>query len=221
VFSTIVFASYYYYNDETDDEVRVAEAEGGLVYEPSENLRIRGGLGYADRTREETIAGVREETEHDTGPTIRGDFRYRGQELTLVGDFRLTTAAPETRLSGVVRAVYPLPRGQVVGRVFQRYGGDQSGSDSRVTGAGLGLVHEINTVSRLEFDAAYAQQVDEDDLDEPKIDRTTLGASYVYDLTETVSAELGYAFVQRVEDPEEATSNRFFVVLGKTFETGL
>jgi hypothetical protein len=221
VFSTIVFGSYYYYNDETDDEVRVGEAEAGLVYSPSENLRIRGGLGYADRTREETIAGVRQQTEHDTGPTLRGDFRYLTPAFILQGEGRLTTAAPETRLSGVVRASYTLPRGRVVGRIFQRYGGDQSGSDSRVTGAGIGLVRELNTVSRLEFDAAYAQQVDEDDPDEPEIDRTTLTASYIYDLTETVSAELGYGLIHRVEDPNEATSNRFFVVIGKTFETGL
>ena len=221
VFSTIVFGSYYYYNDETDDEVRVAEAEAGLVYEPSETLRIRGGLGYADRRREETSPACAKQTEHDTGPTLRGDFRYRTPAFTLQGDGRLTTAAPETRLSGVVRAIYALPRGQVIGRIFQRYGGDQSGADSRVTGAGIGLVHEINTVSRLEFDASYAQQINEDDPDEPKIDRTTLAASYVYDLTETVSAELGYGLTRRVEDPDEATSNRFFVVIGKTFATGL
>jgi hypothetical protein len=221
VFSTIVFGSYYYYDDETDDVVKIGEAEAGLVYQPSENLRIRGGLGYADRRRWETIGGVSQQTEHDTGPTLRGDFRYRTPAFTLQGDGRLTTAAPETRLSGVVRAFYTLPRGRVVGRIFQRYGGDQSGADSRVTGAGIGLVHEINTVSRLEFDASYAQQVNEDDPDEPKIDRTTLAASYVYDLTETVSAELGYGLTRRVEDPDEATSNRFFVVIGKTFATGL
>jgi hypothetical protein len=221
VFSTIVFGSYYYYDDETDDIVKIGEAEAGLVYEPSEVLRVRGGIGYADRRRWETIGGVNQQTEHDTGPTLRGDFRYLTPEFTLQGEGRLTAAAPETRLSGVVRAIYTLPRGRLVGRVFQRYGGDQSGADSRITGAGIGLVHDINTVSRLEFDAAYAQQVDEDDPAEPKIDRTTVGASYIYDLTETVSAELGYGLTHRVEDPDEATSNRFFVVIGKTFETGL
>jgi hypothetical protein len=225
VFSAALFGSYSYYNadNEENDEIRVAEAEAGLVYEPSERLRIRGGLGYADRTREETNpeTGVRAETEDDSGPTARGDFRYILPSLTLIGDARVTTAAPETRLSGNLLAVYNLPRGRATGRVFQRYGGSQTGSDSRVTGAGVGLVRDLNTVSRVEFDASYAIQVDEDDPDEPDIERTDLTASYIYDLTDTVSAELGYGYRHRIEDPDDADSHRVFMVLGKTFETGL
>ena len=57
--------------------------------------------------------------------------------------------------------------------------------------------------------------------DDPDIDRTDLTASYIHDLTETVSAEIGYGFRSRVEDSEDATSNRVFLVIGKTFETGL
>ena len=201
--------------------MRIAEAEAGLVYEPSETLRIRGGIGYADRTRDQTIGGVRDQTEHDTGPTVRGDFRYILPEWTLLGEARYTTAAPSPRLSGVVRAVYTLPRGVVTGRVFQRYTGGQGGSEVRLTGAGIGLTHDINNVSRLDLDASYAVQVDEDDPDEPNIDRTDLTASYIYDVTQTVSAELGYGYRRRVEDPEDADSHRLFVVIGKTFETGL
>jgi hypothetical protein len=223
VFSTIVFGSYYYFSSDTDeeDELRVAEIDAGLVYEPSNNLRVRGGIGYADRRREETIDGVREQTEHDTGPSIRGDFRYVLPSLTVIGEGRLTKAAPQTRLSGVVRAAYNLPRGRVTGRIFQRYGAGQAGSDTRVTGAGIGLLREINNVSRVSFDASYATQVDEDDPDQADIDRTELVASYIYDLTANVSAELGYGYTRRIEDPEDATSNQFFVVIGRTFETGL
>jgi hypothetical protein len=223
VFSTALFGSYYYYtaDDEPQNEVRVAEAEAGLVYEPSETLRIRGGIGYADRDRTQVIDGSRQTFQHDTGPTVRGDFRYIRPEFTLLGDGRLTAAAPQTRLSGTLRGVYALPRGEITGRVFQRYGGGQGGNDSRITGAGIGLSHDLNTVSRLEFDASYAVQVDEDDPDEPNIDRTDLTASYIYDVTQTVSAELGYGYRHRIEDPEDANSHRLFVVIGRTFETGL
>ena len=223
VFSTVVFGSYYYYtaDNSLDDEVRVAEGEVGLAYQPSENLRIRGGIGVADREREQTIGGVRDTTEHDTGPTVRGDIRYVLPSMTILGDARFTTAAPQDRFSGTLRGVYNLPRGQVTGRISQRYGGSQSGSDSRVTGVGLGLTHELTRVSGVSFDASYATQVDEDDPDDPAIDRTDLTASYIHNLTETVSAEIGYGFRHRIEDPEDATSNRFFVVIGKTFETGL
>jgi hypothetical protein len=227
VFSAALFGSYSYYNadDEENDEIRVAEADAGLVYQPSETLRVRGGLGYADRVREQTLieddVRVREETENDSGPTVRGDFRYILPSLTLRGDLRITTAAPQTRVSGNLFGVYNLPRGRVTGRVFQRYGGSQTGSDSRVTGAGVGLVRDLNTLSRIELDASYAIQVDEDDPDEPDIERTDLTASYVYDVTDTVSAELGYGYRHRIEDPDDADSHRVFLVLGKTFETGL
>lgn len=222
VLSTVVFGSYYYYTaDNTlEDEVRVAEGDIGLAYQPSENLRIRGGFGYADREREQTIGGVRDTTEHDTGPTVRGDLRYVLPSMTILADARYTTAAPENRFSGTLRGVYNLQRGQITGRIFQRYGGNQGGGDSRVTGIGLGITHELTRVSSLAFDASYATQVDEEG-DDPDIDRTDLTASYIHSLTETVSAEIGYGFRHRIEDPDDATSNRFFVVIGKTFETGL
>ena len=196
VFATVAGLGYYWYSADntTDEEITVAEGDFGIAYTPTENLRIRGGLGYADRKRDQTIAGVRDTTEHNTGPVIRGDLRYVQEDFTLIGEARWTSAAPEDRLSGVVRGFYNLPRGQITGRVFQRYGGGQGGSDSRVTGAGIGLTHEITTVSSLAFDASYATQVDEDDPDEPDIDRTDLTASYIHSLTETVSAQIGYGF---------------------------
>ena len=223
VFATVAGLGYYWYSadNDTDEEITVAEGDVGIAYTPSENLRIRGGLGYADRKRDQTIGGVRDTTEHDTGPAVRGDIRYVLPDFTLFGEARWTTAAPENRLSGVLRGVYALPRGQVIGRVFQRYGGGQGGSDSRVTGAGIGLTHELTTVSSLAFDASYATQVDEEDPDEPDIDRTDFTASYIHALTASVSAEIGYGFRHRVEDPDDATSNRVFLVIGKTFETGL
>lgn len=226
VFSTAVLGSYYYYNadNEDQDEVHVAEIDAGLVYEPSDVLRVRGGIGYADRTRDQTIDDVRSETEHNTGPTLRGDIRYILPSLTLLGDLRISSAAPETRTSGNLSAVYILPRGRVTGRVFQRYGGNQEGSDSRITGAGIGLVRNLNQTSRIEFDASYAVQVDVDDTDdddEEDINRTDLTASYVYDVTGSVSAELGYGYRHRIQDPDDADSHRVFVVIGKSFETGL
>ena len=54
VFSTALFGGYTYYtaDDDIDSELNIAEGEAGLVYQPDENLRIRGGIGYADRHRE-------------------------------------------------------------------------------------------------------------------------------------------------------------------------
>ena len=77
-----------------------------------------------------------------------------------------------------------------------------------MTGASIGLTRDINTVSRVGLDFAYATQVNQDNPDEPNIDRTDLTLSYGYDFTEAVSAEVGYSFRNRVEDPQNATSNR-------------
>ena len=222
VFATVAGLGYYWYSadNNTDEEITVAEGDFGVAYTPTENLRLRGGFGYADRKMDETINDVRDTTEHNTGPVVRGDIRYIQENYTLNGELRWTSAAPEDRLSGVIRGFYNLPRGQVTGRIFQRYGGGQGGSDSRLTGAGIGFTHDLTLVSSLAFDASYATQVDEQG-DDPNIDRTDLTASYIHNLTESVSAQVGYGFRHRVEDPDDATSNRVFVVIGKTFETGL
>ena len=113
VFATVAGLGYYWYSADntTDEEITVAEGDFGIAYTPTENFRIRGGLGYADRKRDQTIAGVRDTTEHNTGPVIRGDLRYVLPDFTLIGEARWTTAAPENRLSGVgARLLQPPPR---------------------------------------------------------------------------------------------------------------
>ena len=146
---------------------------------------------------------------------IRDDFR-------LVGDARLTTAAPETRLSFNIRGVYDLPRGQLIGRAFNRYTGDSgTGTETRIAGFGLVWERELNTVSAVSFDVAYADQ-EFLDLDQENTQRTAFTATYRRDLTPVVSAEVGYRFLNLIEAPDtDADSNRVFFRIGRTFETGL
>lgn len=225
VFSTALFGSYYYFNSDvdTDDTLRIAEGEAGLVYEPSEVLRVRGGLGYADRNREETslATGQRVETQHDTGLTARGDFRYVLRDGLVTGQARWTAAAPEPRLSGNLRGVYNLPRGSINGRVFQNYTSGDGGDEVRVTGASIGLTRDLNSVSAIGLNASYAVQVNQDNPNASDIDRTDLVASYIYDFTDSVSGQVGYGYRHRIEDPEDADSHRLFLSIGKSFETGL
>jgi hypothetical protein len=225
VFSTALFGSYFYYtaDDDQDTELNVAEAEAGLVYSPSENFRVRGGLGYADRHREgiDLVTGERETIQDNQGITARADIRYVIPSLVLLGNARWSAAAPNSRLSGAATAVYQLARGQISGQVFQDYTSTSGGDEARVTGAEIGLTRDINTVSRVGVDFAYATQVNVDDEDEPDIDRTDLTLRYGYDFTEAITAEVGYTFRNRIEDPEDATSNRFYFVIGREFVTGL
>ena len=51
------------------------------------------------------------------------------------------------------------------------------------------------------------------------INRLTATATYSYDLTEAVSADIGYRFRSRQQDPTDAQSNAIFFQIGRTFET--
>jgi hypothetical protein len=218
--SGVVGAAYSYYDAENPEETQIREGQVdfGLIYTPSDILEVNVGLGYATYKREELQDGSRETLDDDSGYVLLGGVEYLFEDITLNADLRLTNAAPETRLSGEVRAVYPLPRGLVRGRVFQRYGGGDTGEEVRVTGATIGLDREINELSALGFDLALAKQ-ENLDTDEPDVERLEFTAAYSYALTEVVTASLGYRFRARNEDPEEATGNAVFVEIGRTFET--
>lgn len=221
VLSAGIFGSYLRYSadNNAETEVNVAEGDVGVVYEPSEVLEITAGVGYADRERED----FGEVTQSDSGIVVRGNANYILPDFTINADGRFTTAAPDPRLSLNFRTAYALARSQIFGRIYNRYTGAASGgaNELRITGAAVGIVHELNTVSRVGFDVSYAHQENLDDDDDPDIDRTNLTASYFHDLTETVTAEIGYGYSRRVDDPDDAHGHRFFVEIGKTFETGL
>jgi hypothetical protein len=223
VFSTIAAATYYRYEADNPREtsLTVGEIDAGLVYQPDENIRVRGGLGYADRAREETIGGERETVDANSGATLRGDFFYVQDAFNLAGDGRLTTAAPQTRFSFNVRGNYVLARGRLNGRVFNRYSTKDNGdTEVRVSGAAIGLIRDINTVSRVGLDLAWANEVNLD-ADTSDITRTALTATYSYDLTEVVTTDLGYRFQNRLRDSGDAESHQVFFAIGRTFQTGL
>jgi hypothetical protein len=223
VLSAAVLGSYYQYEAEnnSETEIDVTEADAGFVYEPSDDLRVRAGIGYAVRNEEQLQGGERV-TEQDKGPTLRGDFSYALPDFTLTGNGRLTSAAPETRFSFNLRGNYALPRGRLDGRVFNRYTGTtNTGDESRISGVGLGYEHDINNVSSFGLNVSLAYQENLEDDDDPDITRTTFTANYSYDLTPAVAAEVGYRFRSREEDPTDANSHRVYLVIGRTFSTGL
>lgn len=221
VLSGTLLGSYYYFDTDagTASTVNVAEIDAGFVYEPSTELSAAFGIGYADRTREQTIDGVRSETEDEQGITVRGGIDYSvADDLSLSADARVTTAAPSTRLSGGVRASYALPRGSLSARLTQDYAGDSGGDEVRVTTAGIGLTHTINTISSLGFNFAYGLQANQDDPEEPDINRADFSAIYSRSLTEAVFANVGYKYRWRDQD-ESASSNAIFFTVGRAFET--
>ena len=218
------------YLDYSADNVAQTELDrtqvgAGLVYTPSETLTLGGGLNYAWRKRTDLDGeGVRETTEDEDGAGVDANFRYVLPELVLSGTGEWSTASPDGgRFFGSLSASYLLPRGRVSARVFQNYTGTSSGGDeARVTGAGLRLTRDINQISRFGLDFSYAIQVDVDDDNDgdpdPDIERMTLTATYSRDITSSISADMGYTYRTRDEDPESATSNAVFFQIAKAFD---
>lgn len=226
VLSSTVTADYLDYSaDNTQStELDRTQVGAGVIYTPSEILTLGAGIDYAKRERTDLNGqGVRETTSDDAGPGVNGSFRYITPDFVFAGRGNWTTAAPTDRFFGTLNANYLLPRGRIGGRVFQNYTGTSGGGDeARVTGAGLQVVRDINQVSSFGLDLSYAIQVDVEDgpgdAAEPDIERMTLTATYSHDLTESVSADVGYTYRTRDESPESASSNAVFFQIGKTFE---
>ncbi len=222
VLSGAVLASYRYFEADNarNTLVRDADVDVGVIYEPDEVLRLDVGLGYARYERRETEGPEgdrRRETTEETGPVARAALRYQFEEVTLNAQARYSRATDGAPFTGNLRATYPLPNGQLTGRIFQNKTGSSTGNQVRVTGAGIGVLHEINTISSLQLDATAARQVDETAPFQPDTTRVSVAAVYTRDITQTVSASLGYRFRTYDQEPEEATSNAVFVQLGKTF----
>ena len=226
VLSSIVSGDYLTYDADNAAEtsLQVSSLDAGLIYEPNENLLLGGGLGYADRTREDTNnAGERLTTQSNSGPLVRANLRYTLTDFVVRANAVYTTAAPDPQFTGNIVGTYRLPRGQLRGRIFQNYTATKSGGNqARVNGASIGVVRDITTLSRLSLDFAFAHQENVDELtdtDPADIDRVTAVAALNFDITEAVSADIGYRFRSRQEDPQDAQSNAVFFQIGRTFET--
>lgn len=223
VLSTVLGTSYYRYwaDNQAKTETRTTEFTAGLLYQPDENIRLRGSVGYADRTREQTAAGERQTLDTNSGVIVDGNALFLQDTYNLVGDAQLTTAAPQTRFSFSLRGTYRLNRGTVTGRAFNRYTTEGDGeSEVRVSGLGLGISRDINTVSRVNVDFAVAQET-ELDTDEEDTTTTSATVSYAYDLTPVIVTEVGYGYRSEVQDPDDADSHRLFFSIGRLFTAGL
>ncbi len=223
VLSSAVLARYYLFEADNLAETRIREAEldAGVIYTASDRLRLTVGIGYIDRLREQTLGnGDVVEVENGTGPALRAGARYRLNALVLNADARLSDTVPDTRLSGNLRLTYPIrPDTQLNARVFQDYIGNSRGEEVQLTGAGLGIDRELNSVSSIGLDFAIANQANEDDPDDPDVRRLDATVTYTRELTAAVSADIGYRFRNRDEDPDSATSHAVFFEIGRTFDT--
>jgi hypothetical protein len=218
ILSTGVVATYDYWQAEndTDNEIKTASIDAGFIYEPDETLNITAGIGYEDRTRRETILGDRRDTEHDTGPAVRGSIRYDIPDFTLDAQARVTTAASDTRWTGDFNVSYNLLRGDIFARGYRSYNGNSNGDESLNYGAGIGMNREINTISRWGIDVYAVNQIDQDDPSVADLDRIGAALRYTRDLTQDITTTIGYRLRLRTEDGS-AQSNAVFFTIGRSF----
>jgi hypothetical protein len=227
VWSSAVTAGYSQEDADDDEDTRIAvtEADLGLVYQPREELSVTGGIGYAVREEEQTIAGERT-TEDNSGIALRALAEYNTEDLVFALNARYTTAAPNPRFSGDFRIGYQQLRSQISARVFQDYGLGSEGEDRRLVGAGVGYSYTINSISDVLLDFRVADSASADDgdtdpaADDP--DRTQLDftAQYNHAFTPVITGSVGYQLTQRYEDPDDATSHRVYLQIGRSFVTG-
>jgi len=219
ILSSGVVASYNWdrAENDTDNEIRTAAIDAGFIYEPDENLEVTAGLGYEDRQRLQTFSGERFTTENNWGPAVRGSIRYdTPEEFSLFASARYTTAAPDPRWTGDLRADYLLPRGRVYALGYRTYGLNIDGDETLYYGLGIGAEREINSLSRWGVDLTGRNQIDTENPDIADLDRIEAVARYTRDLTQDVSATLGYRLRLRTEDGS-AQSNAIFVSFGRSW----
>lgn len=227
VLSSAVFGTYSYEDADnaTDSDITDAEFDIGVIYEPSDDLSITVGGGYATRERRDIDAatGDRVTTEDDSGISLRAAVDYTTPDFNFGGNLRFTNAAPSARVSGDLRVNYQLLRSRITARVFQDFGfGSDVGDDERqVTGASLGYNYSLNELSSLGLNvsAATSTQADDDGGDDDRSD-VNFTARYSRSITQVVDASLGYRLTQRFDDPDDATSHRVFFEVGRSFVTG-
>ena len=217
--SSAVVANYAYEKAEnaTDNEIRTAAIDAGVIYDPGENLNITAGLGYEQRQRLQTFSGERYTTEDNWGPVVRGSVSYdTPEEFSLFASARYTTAAPSPRWNGDLRADYLLPRGRLYARGYRSYSLNNEGDDTLSYGVGLGMDREINSLSGWGIDLNAQNQVDAENSNIAAIDQIDATARYTRALTQDVSATLGYRLRLQTEDGS-AQSNAVFITFGRSW----
>jgi len=148
---------------------------------------------------------------------VRGSIRYdTPEEFSVFASARYTTAAPDPRWNGDLRADYLLPRGLLYARGYRDYGFDSEGDDTLFYGLGIGLEREINSLSGWGIDLNAQNQVDAEDSNIAAIDQIDATARYTRALTQDVSATLGYRLRLQTEDGS-AQSNAVFVTFGRSW----
>ena len=221
VLSTAVLATYEYgkADNTVENEIAVASIDAGFIYDPSETLNLTAGLGYSQRIQTNTVFGERVEIEKDRGPEARAAVVYDVPDFTLEANARVTTAAPETRWTGDFRVSYDLLRGNLYARGYRSYNGNSAGDEVLNYGAGIGVNHEINSLSGWGIDLATSNQNNVDDPSVSDINYLALTARYNYALTEDVAATLGYRLRYRDAGSGDgsAQSNSIFVSFGRSW----
>ena len=196
-------------DDGIDDALRASETSGvvgslGLVYDmPSGTISA------------EIESEIEEGGRRDTLRVARAFEPLEGVDLSAsVGVSREEDEDPE--LVADIAYAQELARGTLTASLERRAGTSADGNAVAATRASLGLLQEINRVSRVTLDLDFAL-VEGSGGGDPDESEAELRLAYVRSLTPDWSLSTGYELTRRTEGDDDATSNALFVTLGRDF----
>lgn len=109
----------------------------------------------------------------------------------------------------------PLPRGNFSLALNRGIGRDANDNDVARTALSMGLSHQINALSSVNFNASLASRDDGSD------DRASLGATYRQQFTQDWGVNLGYRYDTRDRAGGRAENHGVFLSVSRNFEIGL
>ena len=196
-------------DDGIDDALRRTETSGveasvGIVYDmPRGTLSAEIESELEERGRRDTLRVARafEPLEGVDLSASVGVSREEGADATLVAD---------------IAYAQELARGALTASLERRAGTSSDGDAVAATQASLGILQQVNRVSRISLDLDFAQ-VEGSGEGGGDESQSELRLAYIRDLTPDWSLSAGYELSRRGEGDEDATSNALFLTLGRDF----
>ena len=219
----------------------------GLIYDTSQTTQYRGSIGYSVAEREEGIGiarmtrrkegvvgsfGAIYEVPNGTiSPELSTIINTNGRRntfdvgrvyelpnATLSGSLGATRGeANETNVIGSLRFSQMVPSGDI-NTQFRRYVANDSEDDERLyTAFTVGYNYDINTVSRIRFNAGFttSNNVFKTDLNS----RLRFDVTYFYNMTKDWNINTGYIFRQDDDETSQtADSHSLFFGIGRRFD---
>jgi hypothetical protein len=194
---------------------RVETREGGVTRR-QDGIDVSVGMNY-DLPNGAVGASLSTRTNQDGTRTSFSISRSMAFPRASVSSSLGVTRSPGGDLFTTASLSYrhPLPRGNFTLALNRGIGTDANDNDVARTALSMGLSHQINALSSVNFNASLASRDDGSD------DRASLSATYRQQFTEDWGVNLGYRYDTRDRAGGRAANHGVFLSLSRSFDIGL